>query len=189
MLYCGHPIGQAVIFCSCGFFFFFLLLLLFYLAYSRRSQIGYLAYFHTWCGLSANLEWRSEICCTRLTENTGCKNMPSAHHRTTLSGYIFATKACIDNPKKLAKQQYLLHMCSQYGELQPSNDWDWLASFGHPSKCQRVLHLGLVIFAIWSITFNRWHHIHSAGWSSRWVSAHILVLLAFLLCWLFCQQG
>jgi len=25
---------------------------------------------------------------------------PSEHHRTTLSGYIFATKACIDNRKK-----------------------------------------------------------------------------------------
>ena len=31
-------------------------------------------------------------------------------HPTTLSGYIFATEACIDNRKKLAKQQYLLHM-------------------------------------------------------------------------------
>ena len=35
------------------------------------------------------------------------KNSPSAHHRTTLSGYIFATKACIDNRKKVLKQQYL----------------------------------------------------------------------------------
>jgi len=40
-----------------------------------------------------------------------------AHHRTTLSGYIFATKAHIDKGKKLVKQQYLLHMFSQYGEL------------------------------------------------------------------------
>jgi len=32
------------------------------------------------------------------------------HHRTTLSGYIFATKAHIDNRKKLVKQQYLLQM-------------------------------------------------------------------------------
>jgi len=38
------------------------------------------------------------------------KNLPSTHHRTTLSGHIFATKACIDNRKKIAKQQYLLHM-------------------------------------------------------------------------------
>ena len=29
------------------------------------------------------------------------KNSPSGHHRTTLSGYIFATKARIDNRKKL----------------------------------------------------------------------------------------
>ena len=28
------------------------------------------------------------------------KNSPSGHHRTTLSGYIFATKARIDDPKK-----------------------------------------------------------------------------------------
>ena len=29
------------------------------------------------------------------------KNSPSGHHRTTLSGYIFATKARIDNRKKM----------------------------------------------------------------------------------------
>jgi len=28
------------------------------------------------------------------------KKLPFGHHRTTLSGYIFATKACIDNQKK-----------------------------------------------------------------------------------------
>jgi len=38
-------------FSSCGFFF-----LSFFLAYSHRSHIGCLPYFHTWCGLSANLE-------------------------------------------------------------------------------------------------------------------------------------
>jgi len=27
------------------------------------------------------------------------KTLPSRHHRTTLSGYIFETKACIDNRK------------------------------------------------------------------------------------------
>jgi len=35
------------------------------------------------------------------------KNSPSAHHRTSLSGYIFATKARTDNRKKVVKQQYL----------------------------------------------------------------------------------
>jgi len=62
------------------------------------------------------------MCCTQLTENTGCKKSLFGHHRTTLSGYIFVTKARIDNQeKKLVKQQYLLHMSPQNGELQPTN--------------------------------------------------------------------
>jgi len=46
---------------------------------------------------------------------------PSGHHRTTLSGYIVATKAHIDNRKKLVKPQYVLHMSPQYGELRPTS--------------------------------------------------------------------
>ena len=34
-----------------------------------------------------------------------------------MSGYIFTTKARIDNRKKTFKQQYLLHMSPQYAEL------------------------------------------------------------------------
>jgi len=66
------------------------------------------------------------------------KKSPSAHHRTNSSGYIFASKACIDNRKKIVKQQYLLHMSPQYGELRPTNGWDRFVSLGHPSKFQRV---------------------------------------------------
>jgi len=40
------------------------------------------------------------MCCTRLAENAGRKKSPSAHHRTTLLGYIFATKARTDDRKK-----------------------------------------------------------------------------------------
>ena len=60
------------------------------------------------------------------------KNSPSGHHRTTLSGCIFATKACVDNRKKLVKQQYLLHMSSQYGERRPTNGWDRFGNLGTP---------------------------------------------------------
>jgi len=44
------------------------------------------------------------MCCTRLAGNAGPKKLPKIaiwHHRTTLSGYIFATKARIDNRKNL----------------------------------------------------------------------------------------
>jgi len=46
---------------------------------------------------------------------------PSGHHRTTLSGYIFATKARIDNRRKIVKQRYVLHMSPQYRERRPTN--------------------------------------------------------------------
>jgi len=65
----------------------------------------------------------SEMCGTRLAEIAGPKKSPkspSGHHRTTLSGYDFATEAHIDNRKKFVKQQYVLHMSSQYGELRPT---------------------------------------------------------------------
>jgi len=41
----------------------------------------------------------------------------AVYHTGPLSGYIFASKAHIDSRKELIKQQYLLHMSSQYGEL------------------------------------------------------------------------
>jgi len=109
----------------------------FFLAYSLRSKIGCVPYFHTWCGIGANLECMSEMCCTRLAESTGHKNYAKiaiCDHRTTLSDYIFATEACIDNRKKLVEQQYLLHMSAQYGELRPTNSRDRLASLGTPAN-------------------------------------------------------
>jgi len=105
--------------------FFFLSIFLFSSPNLSRRMIGCLAHFHTRCGLSANLGCRSETCCTQLSTNTGrkkiAKNSPSGHHRSALSGYIFTMKARIQNRKKLAKQQYLLHTSSQYGELRPTN--------------------------------------------------------------------
>ena len=102
----GRPvIGQTLIFSSCRLFalsiFFYLFSRLISAAIDWMSTI-----LHTWCGLSVNLRCRSETCCTRLAENTARtqksrQKSPSGHHRTTLSGYIFATKARIDNRKKL----------------------------------------------------------------------------------------
>ena len=54
-------------------------------------------------------------------QDAGRKNSPSEHHRTTLSGYILATKAHVDNRKKTVMQQYLLQMSPQYGEHRPTS--------------------------------------------------------------------
>jgi len=87
----------------------------------------------------AGTVWKTETCCRRLAEKYRtqkiAKNLPSAHHRTTLSGYIFATKARrpINNQKKVVKQHYLLHMSPQYGEHRPTSAWDLLAGFEYPA--------------------------------------------------------
>ena len=41
------------------------------------------------------------------------KKSPFWHHRTTLSGYIFATKACIDNRKKSLSNGNMSSICPQ----------------------------------------------------------------------------
>jgi len=111
-----------------------------------------------------------------------CKNSPSGHHHTTLSGYIFTTRAHIDNQKKVVKEQYLPHVLAIHGELRPPSTWDLLASLGRPSKFKRVSLLGCV--TAWHYSggclpnfeaLNRGCHIYSAGRPSRWALAQILV--------------
>jgi len=104
-----HSDGQAIMFYACGSFsffsmaahsngqyfaavvsIFFFLLLLSFLAQSQRSEIGCLPYFHTWCGLSANLECMSEICCTRLAENTECNNYAKNCHLRCIAQLCWA---------------------------------------------------------------------------------------------------
>jgi len=113
LLWPPYGIGQTIIFLPCDFYFssFFF----FYLFSSPNLSvvgewISTVLYSHSWCGLSANLECMSEMCCTRLVQNKGRKKSPFWHHRTNLSGCIFAAKAYIDYGKKLVKHGYLLQM-------------------------------------------------------------------------------
>jgi len=127
--------GQAIIFCSCGFY---LLLSSFFpclisavrdwmptiLPHMMWPQCKFTM--HVWNVLHA-ARWKYRM--QKLRQKS-----PSAHHRTSLSGYILATKVCINNRKKADKRQYLLHMSSQYAELRPINGWQLLASLGHPAN-------------------------------------------------------
>jgi len=75
-----------------------------------NSQTASLPYFHTWCGPSANLECRSEICCARLAGNARPKKSPKIHRLGTITHFcraVFATKARINFRKKVVKLQCL----------------------------------------------------------------------------------
>ena len=82
---------ECIIFLSCGFFF---LSSSFFLAYSQPSHIGCLPYFHTWCGLSANLEYRSDnVLHARLVENTGRKKSTKFRHLGTIAQLCWAASS------------------------------------------------------------------------------------------------
>ena len=65
------------------------------------------------------------MCCTRFAGNAGpkkiAKKSSSAHHRTTLSAISSQLRHISTIGKKFVKQQYLLHVFSQYGELRPTS--------------------------------------------------------------------
>jgi len=82
--------------------------------------------------------------------------------------------------KKLVKQQYVLQMSAQYGELWPTSGWDRFGSFGHPYEFQRVSRLGSITARYSSsgrrpnfVALDRGRHLYSAGRPSRWALAHI----------------
>ena len=119
------------------------------------------------------------------------KKSPPVHHPTTLSGYVFATVHVSTIGNKVVKQQYLLHMFSQYGELRPTSGWDRFLSLRHPSKFQRLSCLGSVTARQSSserqpnfAAFNRGCHLCLAGRPPRWALAHTLVATIFQSLWI-----
>jgi len=133
-----------------------------------------------------NLRSRSATCCTRLAENTGCKNLPKNRHLGTIAQLCQAISLQLRHVstigKELVRQQYLLHMSPQYSELRSTSSWDLFVCLGHPSYFLQVSHLGSITARHCSIgrqsnfaALNRGCHLYSAGQPSRWASAHILV--------------
>jgi len=130
-------------------------------------------------GPSANLECRSEMCCTWLAANAGPKKIAIWHCRTTFSGYIFATKAHVDSLKKLVKQQYLStcpHNMVNFGPLAAeivSLVWGTPGNFNEFCILAALLLGTLVVGVSQTAALNRGRHLYSAGRPSRWALAHI----------------
>jgi len=178
LLWPPYVIGGALYFCPVISIFFYLLsffpCLISAIAEWMSAILPHMAWLHVW-----NVLHRT---CWKYRTQKGRQNSPSGHHRTTLLGYIFTTKACINNWKKLIKQQYVLQMSPRYGELRPTSGWDRSGSLGHPYKFQRLSRLCSVTARQSSserqpnfAALNRWRHLCLAGQPSRWALAHILV--------------
>jgi len=119
------------------------------------------------------------------TQKSSQKSL-SGHHRT-LSGYIFATKARIDNRKKNLLSSNMSSACPHnmmnFGPLTAEID---PVVWGTPANFKWFWRLGSVTARQSSsgrqpnsAALNRGPHLCSAGWPSRWAFAHILVLNIF----------
>ena len=106
---------------------------------------------------------------------------PSGHHPTNLSGYIFATKACIDNRKNLLSSSISStcpHNMVNFGLLAAeiiSLVWGTPGNFNGFRVLAALLRGTLVVGVSQTAALNRGRHLYSAGRSSRWALAHILV--------------
>ena len=111
---------------------------------------------------------------------------PSGHHRATLSGYVFGTKACIDNRKKNLLSNNISSTCSHnmvnFGPLAAeivSLVWGTPGNFNGFRVLAALLHGTLVVGVSQTAALNRRRHLHSAGRPSRWALAHISSGLCF----------
>ena len=111
---------------------------------------------------------------------------PSGHHPTTLSGYIFTTKACIDNQKKNLSSSNISYTCPHnmvnFGPLAAEIVllvWGTPGNFNGFRILAALLHGTLVVGVSQTAALNRGRHLYSAGRPSRWALAHILVVFIF----------
>jgi len=110
------------------------------------------------------------------------KNSPSRHHRATLSGYIFAINAYIDNRKKNLLNSNVSPTCPynmvNFGSLAAeivSLVWGIPANVNGFRVLAVLLQGTLVVGVSQTAALNRGRHLYSAGRPSRWALAHILV--------------
>jgi len=99
------------------------------------------------------------------------RNSPSGHHRATLLGYIFTTKARIDNRKKLALNSTVSPTCPQnmvnFGSLAAEICWRvWVtpAHFNGFCVLAALLHGTLVVGVSQTCGVEQTRcHLYSAG--------------------------
>jgi len=68
-------------------------------------------------------------------------------------GYIFATKAHIDNRKKMLSNNISCTCPPQYGEPRPTSGWDGSGSFGHPVQ---LISTGFASWQRYSTALQYW---------------------------------
>jgi len=124
--------------------------------------------------LAARCKYRTQKC---------RQKSPPGHRRTTSTGYIFATKARIDNPKTNLLSSNtsstclynMVNFCPLATEIL-SLVWGTPANFNGFASWQRYCTASSSGRQPKFAALSRGHHLCSAGRPSRWALAHIVVL-------------
>jgi len=113
---------------------------------------------------------------------------PSGHHRTALSGYIFATKACIDNRKKNLLSSNMSSRCPHnivnFGPLAADIGlpvWGTAANFNGFHDLAALLHGSQVVSV--SETLRHWTEVATYVWQGDHHVGHwptFLVSLSYI---------
>ena len=161
------------------FVLWFLLFSSFFLAYSQPTQIGWLPYFHTWCGLSANLEYISETCCNQLTENARYRKSSKNRHLLTIAQLCRALSLLLRHVSTIGKNFLNSHISSTcpynmviFGPLMieiGSLVWGTPANFNRFRFLTVLLHGTLVVSV--SQTVQQWEE----GATYIWLGGHHVV--------------
>jgi len=110
------------------------------------------------------------------------KKSPSGHHRTSLWGYIFSTKARIDNRKKMLRSNISSRCPHNMVNFGPLAAEIGLVVWGTPANLNGVSRRFVTTRHSSSgrqlnfATLNTGRHLYSAGRPSRWALAHICSL-------------
>jgi len=131
----------------------------------------------------------SEMCCTWLAGNTGCKKSPKIRHLGTIAQLCRAASSQLRNVSTIGKN--LLNnntssRCARYvanfGPLTTdisSGVWGTPANFNGFRILAALLHDTSSGHQPNFAALNRGHHLYLAGWPLRWALAHILMCYIF----------
>jgi len=161
-----YGIKQVITFLPCGFFY---LLPSFFFRSFPRLISAVADWMYTilprivWPWREFKMQVWKWMCCTRLAGKSGPKNhkkSPSGHHSAILSGYIFATKACVDSRKNLLNSNISPTCLNNMLNFSPltaeicSLVWGTPANFNGFRVLAALLH-GTLVVAV-SQTLQRW---------------------------------
>ena len=169
----------------CGHYIFVLFLSSFFprLISAAANWMSSILLHMAWCGPSANLECRSEMCCTRLAGNAGTKKSPKICHLGTIARLCWAISLQLRHLSTIGKKtnSNVSPTCPynmvSFGPLVAEICW---RVRGTPANFNGVSRLRSVTARHSSsgrqpnfAALNRGRHLYSVGRPSRLALAHI----------------